>query len=737
MKNFLRPIVLPSITSLICAFAVLSFPQHFPEILAAVFVVVLTVSLLLFAKRQRVLALLFAFTVLFTVFNSIRLYTSRQVYAESFIRSVGQSENCVFTAKVSDCRNFGSYSTVYADIFSANGKELRKKIPARLGCYSAGELLEGDVITFSGKPRKLSDIPKDGFDTEKYLKSKYIFCDFESASIISSSAAEGASFIPGFRRYIKDVFFTYIRDGYDTTQSSICYAMFAGDKDYLSDTVRQSFSRSGLTHLLCVSGLHLTILAGFAFSLLSLLTLHKRLKCILIICLCIFYTCLTGFSMSTVRSCIICILTFTAMFAGRKTDGYVSLFFAMAAMCALSPYSVYDISAQLSYLSAFGIICFSDLLPVIYGKGRFTKAACLIFDGIKSNFGAVIFSLPAVSFYFGEFSTVSVISTFCVSFICQLLLISLVFLVTFSFLGVLPLGETVLYFIGSVCRTLCLFISKAADFFASFRFSAISAEGLTLYPVIFVILLIFLSVSIGFGLRRTKGLLILSVVLLAAVFCFSSLITAIIKDGQYSVSYYRKSSQDRQMSIKLCGEGYLVINADNKLCLNSDKAEFDAFGGRNYLLIIPDNGISPHILADSIRAFKNEFGLKGIFTTDTDDGILLAKALSEHDIVCKPLPGELDFTGLYIEYTDSEYFSLSADDGNIKTTVIFADKYDKEYFGKDSDICAYFTRYTKNQFSPSKDVPPDCDVFFTRLGKDEYAEKTVNTYGLSRFYIKE
>ena len=191
------------------------------------------------------------------------------------------------------------------------------------------------------------------------------------------------------------------------------------------------------------------------------------------------------------------------------------------------------------------------------------------------------------------------------------------------------------------------------------------------------------------------------------------------------------------MTIKLGNNGYLIVNADNRLCLSQDEAEFDAYGERNYLLIIPCEGVSPKLLAESIGAFEKEFGIKGIFTTDTDEGISISKELSGHGVDCKVLPHTLDFGNLYIEYTDGDYFGISANDGRTKTTVVFADEYDEAHFGKDSDICAYFTRHTKNQFSLTEDIPPECGIFYTRLGKSDSAGGIFNTYGLSSFYIKE
>ena len=98
--------------------------------------------------------------------------------------------------------------------------------------------------------------------------------------------------------------------------------------------------------------------------------------------------------------------------------------------------------------------------------------------------------------------------------------------------------------------------------------------------------------------------------------------------------------------------------------------------------------------------------------------------------------GKAELPDIYITLeTDGKYF-LSIDGKDVKTGILFSESYDVNHLIEGYDICAYFTRKTKNQFKLSDDTPPECDVFITRLKKGEEAEGIINTFGQKRITIK-
>lgn len=732
-----RPIVLTSIISFIEIFLILAFPQYFIHILAGS-LLFSGVCILFCSKKKRVVVIiLLVSAVIISAASSYFSYVRYEKKAVNLLGSWQDKKDTQYTAVVDECKVYSSYSQIFATITSVDGIPVSTPLKASLGCYSGYQLDEGDNVVFSGNPISVFELDNNDFDTTSYLRSKEIFIDFPSVTITESSpSSEGIPLLSRLRKYTKDIIFRYIPQHYNFDTAAVSYAMFAGDRHLIPADIKETFSVCGLSHILCVSGMHLAVLAGICFSILSLFTVHKRIKCIVIIALCIFYTAFTGFSLSTIRACIMCILSYIGMMSGRKTDAYISLFFSLLLICIFSPYSVLDISLILSFCATLGIICLLDFAPTYKGQNSILKILVGVLNIVLANLGAVIFTLPVCAVSFGGISLMSIVSTMAVSFIFEILLLCLLFLILLSSLSFLAAFDFLLEFVGTLCNLFCTAIINVAEFFSLFRYASVTTAFSEIFAILFVSSLVILSVFIAFDLIFARRLCIAFIVTLGVVFSVISLMYSIADDNIYKVTYYRKNENDRQLSIKLATYGFLLVNADNNLCTDKDDAPFDYRYGNNYLLIIPDDVIIPSVLAKNIEAFDKRFGIKYIYVPKTKNAKELAYKLSEYGIECYYLPFESNVGDIIINYKLNENFYLSTDDGKTKTGILFGNTYDKEQFEKDCDICAFFTRKTKNQFDLTKDTKPVCNEFFTRLKKEEASDGIVNTFGEKTIVIK-
>ena len=726
-----RPIVPLAVFVFILIYLILGFPQYFYEFLAICLILCPIFAIILVKRKEYVLLALVIPVILLSAFIARHSFIKYEQASNEVISELKDKNNVRFSAIVNDCGNYTKYSVVNAKLLTADGKELETPLNARMSCFSGYVFSEGDTVVFDGTPISVSEIESDGFDTQSHLKSKKTFIEFPSVSVISASPGKNRSVFSRLRSFTQEQIYKYVRKDYDFNAASVCYAVFAGDRNNIPKQIRRSFSQSGLTHLLCVSGMHLAILAGTVYSLLSIFSLHKRLRCGITIVLCVVYTIFTGLSLSTVRACIMCCLGYMGMMSGRKTDAYISLFFSLLAICLVSPYSVFDISLILSFCATLGIVSVCELLPEYTGNKKLMRFAHSVASAFISNTGAVAFTLPVCAISFGGISTVSVLSTLSVSFIFQTLLILLLFLMLLSPLQ--PVG--VLNIIGKVCHMTCNAIIKISDFFSGFKFSSVDSAFPHLFALLFILLIFSLSIFIAFDLSLPRRICIWLIIVLGVAFTTISLVCAIIDDGLYKVTYYRKNEDDRQLSIKLESEGYLLVNADSILCSNSDDLPFDTKHGKNYLFIVPDNNINPSVLCENIRIFDSRFGIEKILLPETDEGVALSEKLYESKIVCSLMPVSVTVGTTCISYNFDGAFRLSVKDKDVKTEIVFGDSYNTELFAG-GDICAFFTRRTKNQFNLQKDQKPDCGIFFTRLKKGEAADGIQNTFGEKSVVIK-
>ena len=148
----------------------------------------------------------------------------------------------------------------------------------------------------------------------------------------------------------------------------IANALLIGKKNGISKSTITDIRNSGLAHLLAISGLHLSLMAGifFTFSrfLLSFnqyLTLRfdiKKIAAVIAIFGSYFYLEISGSSVTATRSFIMILLFFLAILLEQKPTPIISLGLAAMTILLFNPYYIFTISFQLSFVAVGSLITF-------------------------------------------------------------------------------------------------------------------------------------------------------------------------------------------------------------------------------------------------------------------------------------------------------------------------------------------------------------------------------------------
>lgn len=134
--------------------------------------------------------------------------------------------------------------------------------------------------------------------------------------------------------------------------------LIIGEKQEINETTVQDFKNSNLSHMLAISGAHVSyLILGVSF-LLEKIKLSKRYSKILLICFFLFFMALVDFTASATRACIMVILQLVASLCFRKSDVYNNLAISSLLIISFNPYSILDIGFQLSFGGTIGIIFF-------------------------------------------------------------------------------------------------------------------------------------------------------------------------------------------------------------------------------------------------------------------------------------------------------------------------------------------------------------------------------------------
>ncbi len=731
--SFAKPAVFASVAVIAQALIMLSFPQHKEILLVCIVSIAVITCLVMFRKAA---AIFISVMLLLGVCLTYSAYKSNEEYSDTVLSALGNNEH-TYSGKVTYFSGGGRPTLLRIKITSIDKRTLKKPFSAQITSYAGDTAAVGDTVVFKGVPSKLSDAESGEFDTKNYLRSKKVFMVFSSAEVLSTSKSNQKSILSKLRQSFDSAVHTYIKSDYDYTGTAIVKALTLGDKTDFSKQMSQSFSKSGLSHLMCVSGMHLCVLLGMLSCILVRLTIHKKLRCLFLIGFCLFYIFFTGASASVIRAGIMSSFTYTALLLGRKNDSIIALFSAGALMVFINPYVVLDISARLSFTATLGIILAGNASSRIFPVFSKTHPVCFGFiSAVITNFCAVIFTLPLSADSFGGFSTVGIISTLFTSLACEFLIILANIL---CFLSLLPLTGLVCSVIGNVCAMLSQYIMNASDFFSSFKYSYVQADNTHLIFISSVLFLALLSLFISFGASKIGRLMLSGVIVSSLLLYTLGIINAVTEDSRLCVSYYRKNENDRQLGIKLGADGHIIFNADDLLCTNPQKAVFDSLDGLNYIVLLPDNNTDTAILADSLLSFSSRYGIREVFVPDTLDGKSLSESLLAFGIVCKIFPHTFSHSQFTVSLSNlgQSSYSITVSDKEQEVFAVFSDSYRIEDFEGHTDICAYFTRKTKTQFDPGKDTMPNCNLFFTRAKKDYSADGMFNTFGKTSFMLKE
>lgn len=146
------------------------------------------------------------------------------------------------------------------------------------------------------------------------------------------------------------------------TRGGLAAAMAVGERSFLDAGISGSFRAAGVSHVLVVSGLHLSLLCLGVGALLRRLLRGRVWPAGLLTMLCVAaYMLLTGLTVSILRAGILALMALSAPLFLRAADTLNSLGLALLVLLAVNPYAACDYGLLLSFGATLGVLCFSTL----------------------------------------------------------------------------------------------------------------------------------------------------------------------------------------------------------------------------------------------------------------------------------------------------------------------------------------------------------------------------------------
>lgn len=210
-------------------------------------------------------------------------------------------------------------------------------------------------------------------------------------------------------------------------EKSVLATITVGYRQAMSREVRNRFSATGVAHILAVSGFHVAIVCGFLSFLFSFLFSFlprngccRWIRYISLLVLLWGFAAITGLAVSSVRAALMLTMYLTGGVLDRRAERYNILAASAFCMLVYEPLYLFDIGFQLSYLAVLSILYFQPRLQALIKVHN---------PFLRTPWGWVTVTLSAQAgttflclYYFGQFSTVFLLTNLPLTFLATLLI---------------------------------------------------------------------------------------------------------------------------------------------------------------------------------------------------------------------------------------------------------------------------------------------------------------------------
>lgn len=475
------------------------------------------------------------------------------------------------------------YKYIYEAKFLKNNKKVLISIKKS---QQIDKINYGDLIYLEGK----LEIPKiatnyKGFDYRQYLKTKKIQGIVIADNVKILKAKYKNNLIYQMQKKIKAI----IKEKLPSETGDLLLAILLGDKKDLSEQIQINFKNSNLSHMLAVSGAHVSyIIVGLTYITQNLI-MGKRKGRVFCIFFLIIFMAITNFTPSVTRACIMAILTLVSKILYKKADIYTNISISALIILLYNPYSLLDLGFQLSFGGTIGIVIF---MRFIKKKQEEPKLLNYIKQMALVSIYANIIIIPIIM---NNFNTVSL--TFLVSNILASPILAIIVIVGFSIIIISIISHSLSNLLVFWLNPILNLLIKISSFCSKLPFAKILVVTPYIFNILFYYTIILYLVNYN-NLKqfiKKKTVILLSIILILSNFIFYIL------------------PQDLKIYFIDVGQG------DSTLIVTPSKKTILIDGGGSESFDVGEKVLLPYLLDRRIR--KIDYIMISHFDTDHCKGI--------------------------------------------------------------------------------------------------------------------
>lgn len=363
-----------------------------------------------------------------------------------------------------------------ADFLVTGGTLKRKKIRCYIDKEAETKPLLGATYILKGRLRHFDKETTDGnFNYARWADSHSLTAQMYVYGGDISRADDAVERLPfGERvmlksRMLRAGLLKSLRDkGLGGTEHAVVAAMAFGDRSMLTKETRDDYARTGVAHLLALSGMHL----GVLFMLLTLVfgrMRNKLLRCVTVVVTVWAYVVFVGMPSSVVRAATMLTIYSLVSVSGRDRMSVNALLMTFTLMLACSPMMIWDVGFQLSFLAVLSIfVFFPPIYNIVPSKILFEHPLLrFVWSTAALSLAAQIGTSPLSAYYFGRFPPAFLLTNLVAIPLVTVLLYAAFLMVLFS---AVPFLGGVMMSCVKACASL---LSAAIGVFASWEWASI------------------------------------------------------------------------------------------------------------------------------------------------------------------------------------------------------------------------------------------------------------------------
>ena len=475
------------------------------------------------------------------------------------------------------------YKYIYEAKFLKNNKKVLISIKKS---QQIDKINYGDLIYLEGK----LEIPKiatnyKGFDYRQYLKTQKIQGIVIADNVKILKAKYKNNLIYQIQKKIKAI----IKEKLPSETGDLLLAILLGDKKDLSEQIQINFKNSNLSHMLAVSGAHVSyIIIGLTYITQNSIMGKRKARVFCIFFLIIFMA-ITNFTPSVTRACIMAILTLVSKILYKKADIYTNISISALIILLYNPYSLLDLGFQLSFGGTIGIVIF---MRFIKKKQEEPKLLNYIKQMALVSICANIIIIPIIM---NNFNTVSL--TFLVSNILASPILAIIVIVGFSIIIISIISHSLSNLLVFWLNPILNLLIKISSFCSKLPFAKILVVTPYIFNIIFYYTIILYLVNYNELKQfiKKETVILLSIILILSNFIFYIL------------------PQDLKIYFIDVGQG------DSTLIVTPSKKTILIDGGGSESFDVGEKVLLPYLLDRRIR--KIDYIMISHFDTDHCKGI--------------------------------------------------------------------------------------------------------------------